>query len=68
MFWKRKGKSVAEVQRRFAIPAGQRVYAIGDIHGRDDLFAELIDLIHADNARREPAKVTLIMLGDLLDR
>lgn len=68
MFWKRKGKSVAAVQRRFAIPAGQRVYAIGDIHGRDDLFAELIDLIHADNARREPAKVTLILLGDLVDR
>lgn len=68
MFWKRKSKPVPSVRDSFAIPAGQRVYAIGDIHGRDDLFAELIDLISADNSSRSPAKVTLILLGDLVDR
>ena len=68
MFWKRKSKPVPSVRDSFAIPAGQRVYAIGDIHGRDDLFAELIDLIRADNAARSPARVTLILLGDLVDR
>lgn len=68
MFWKRKSKSVPPVRNSFAIPEGQRVYAIGDIHGRDDLFAELIDLIRADNAARGPARVTLILLGDLVDR
>lgn len=52
----------------FAIPDGRRVYAIGDIHGRDDLFAELIGLIRADNAARDHAEVTLILLGDLVDR
>lgn len=52
----------------FAIPDGRRVYAIGDIHGRDDLFAELIGLIRADNAARDGAEVTLILLGDLVDR
>lgn len=52
----------------FAIPDGQRVYAIGDIHGRDDLFAELIERIRADVAARPVAKITLILLGDLVDR
>lgn len=52
----------------FAVPDGRRVYAIGDIHGRDDLFAELIGLIRADNAARDGAQVTLILLGDLVDR
>ena len=68
MFWKRKSKPVPPERNSFAIPAGQRVYAIGDIHGRDDLFSELIDLIRADNAARDPARVTLILLGDLVDR
>jgi len=68
MFWKRKSKPVPSKGNSFAIPEGQRVYAIGDIHGRDDLFAELIGLIRADNATRDAAKVTLILLGDLVDR
>lgn len=68
MFWKRKSKPAATGGTSFAIPEGQRVYAIGDIHGRDDLFAEVIDLIRADNRARGPAQVTLILLGDLVDR
>ena len=56
------------MRSEFAIPEGQRVYAIGDIHGRDDLFAQMIDRILADNAGRDPAGVTLILLGDLVDR
>lgn len=51
-----------------AIPAGQRVYAIGDIHGRDDLFADLIARIDADDAARGPADTSIILLGDLVDR
>lgn len=68
MFWKRKSKSVPSARNGFAIPAGQRVYAIGDIHGRDDLFAELLGKIEADHAARPPACATLILLGDLVDR
>lgn len=68
MFWKRKAKSVPSARSGFAIPAGQRVYAIGDIHGRDDLFAQMIERIRADNAGRDPAHVTLVLLGDLVDR
>lgn len=68
MFWKRKSKQVPAAENSFAVPEGQRVYAIGDIHGRADLFVELIDMIRADNAARGPAQVTLILLGDLVDR
>jgi len=51
-----------------AIPHGERVYAIGDIHGRLDLFEELIRHIEADDAARRPVRTTVILLGDLVDR
>ncbi len=51
-----------------AIPAGQRVYAIGDIHGCAGLFAQLLAIIEADDAVRGPAATTIILLGDLVDR
>ena len=51
-----------------AVPPGERVYAIGDIHGRLDLFEQLIAAIDADDAARGPARTTVILLGDLVDR
>ncbi len=51
-----------------AIPEGQRVYAVGDIHGRADLFDHLLEKIAADDGARAPAETTLILLGDLIDR
>jgi serine/threonine protein phosphatase 1 len=50
------------------IPAGQRIYAIGDIHGRLDLLEYLLAHVDADNAGRPAAETTLIFLGDLIDR
>lgn len=50
------------------IPEGRRVYAIGDIHGRDDLFAQLLDRIANDSNSRDAAEVSIILLGDLVDR
>jgi serine/threonine protein phosphatase 1 len=50
------------------IPDGQRVYAIGDVHGCLDLLDQLLDRIAEDNASRPAAEVTLVMLGDLVDR
>lgn len=50
------------------IPDGQRVYAVGDVHGRLDLLDDLIRRIDNDDARREAARTTLIFLGDLVDR
>ena len=51
-----------------AIPAGERVYAVGDIHGRRDLFDAVITAIAADDAARGPAQTTVVLLGDLIDR
>ena len=46
----------------------RRVYAIGDIHGRLDLFDELLARITADDAARAPLDSQIILLGDLVDR
>jgi serine/threonine protein phosphatase 1 len=53
---------------RAALPAGERVYAVGDIHGRLDLFAAMIRAIEQDDALRAPARTTVVLLGDLIDR
>ncbi|MGN3973004.1 metallophosphoesterase family protein [Tsuneonella sp. SYSU-LHT278] len=53
---------------RAAVPAGERYYAIGDIHGRHDLFAALVGAIDADDNEGAAARSTAILLGDLVDR
>ena len=55
--------------RKPSVPRGQRVYAIGDIHGRADLLAQLNRQIRED-AANAPAgiKKTIIYLGDYVDR
>lgn len=50
------------------IPDGERVYAVGDIHGCADLLDALLVRIAEDDAARGPARTTLIFLGDLVDR
>lgn len=49
------------------VPAGVRVYAIGDIHGRRDLLDELLAMIVADCAG-SMASAQIIFLGDYIDR
>jgi len=52
-----------------SLPQGQLIYAIGDIHGRSDLLALLLDNITADAAHSKDAKRrTLVFLGDYIDR
>jgi serine/threonine protein phosphatase 1 len=50
------------------VPPGQRVYALGDIHGRADLFAALIEAVERDDSARAAAATTIVLLGDLIDR
>jgi serine/threonine protein phosphatase 1 len=50
------------------VPDGERVYAIGDIHGRSDLLDRLHALIAADVQARPQANAHLIYLGDYIDR
>lgn len=50
------------------MPVGSRVYAIGDIHGRADLLAELHELITADAAESAAERRVIVYLGDYVDR
>ena len=49
------------------MPAGRRLYCIGDIHGRLDLLEELHDMIRLDAADFAGSK-GVIYLGDYIDR
>jgi serine/threonine protein phosphatase 1 len=67
----RKAATVTATVRPFdtaRIPDGQRVYAIGDVHGRNDLLLNLLAQIGADDQRRGLAETQIILLGDLIDR
>src|ERR1700735_3308307 len=62
--------SVVLGRRGFSLPLGvspeAEIFAVGDIHGRSDLLAALID-----EAAREPKlrdKRTIVFLGDFVDR
>ena len=50
------------------IPAGQRVYAIGDVHGRLDLLGALAMAIEQHDTQAPAALSRVILLGDLIDR
>lgn len=50
------------------IPAGQRIYAVGDIHGRLDLLEALANAIESDDLSAGAAETAVILLGDLIDR
>jgi serine/threonine protein phosphatase 1 len=50
------------------VPDSIRIYAIGDIHGRNDLLHSLLRQIEADDIQRGPADTQIIFLGDLMDR
>lgn len=51
-----------------AVPDGARYYAIGDIHGRLDLYETLIAAIEAEIAAAPGLAHHIILLGDLIDR
>lgn len=47
---------------------GERVYAVGDVHGRLDLLDELLGRVEDDILDRPVGKAVLLFLGDLIDR
>lgn len=49
------------------VPDKQRIYAIGDIHGRADLLSQLHEKIRID-AELYEGKKTIVYLGDYVDR
>ena len=50
------------------MPPGERVYAVGDVHGCLEQLDRLLALIEADDTARGQAETTLIFIGDLVDR
>lgn len=60
LFWKTPGEA--------AVPEGTRVYAIGDIHGRSDLVAQLLARIDRDLDRYPIDNPIEVYLGDYVDR
>jgi serine/threonine protein phosphatase 1 len=54
--------------RRPSLPAGLRIYAIGDIHGRLDLLDRLLARISTDIAHRPAVRPVYVFLGDYIDR
>ncbi len=68
MWFSRLKPAFASRQSKAAsAPQGMRVYAIGDVHGRDDLLAELAKTIDADLVSA-PSQVVTVFIGDYLDR
>ena len=51
-----------------SLPAGQRVYAIGDVHGCLDRLEVLHEMITEDLAARPTEAALLVHLGDYVDR
>lgn len=49
-------------------PAGMRIYAIGDVHGRLDLLERVHAGIARDLDRRPPASYRIVHCGDHIDR
>jgi serine/threonine protein phosphatase 1 len=61
-------EAVAEASPKLGmLQAGKRIYAIGDIHGRADLLAQLLAEIRAD-AVNANGPVTVVGLGDYINR
>jgi serine/threonine protein phosphatase 1 len=50
------------------LPPGERVYAVGDIHGCLDRLVTLHESIAEDIADRPAERITLVHLGDFVDR
>ncbi len=57
------------LNRTPALPDNECIYAIGDIHGRYDLLEQLVAAIEQDvTDLPENTRVTLVFLGDYIDR
>lgn len=61
------GPKNRDKRKKAVIPAGERVYAIGDVHGRADLAVELLNAINAE-VEGYSGLTTVVFLGDYVDR
>lgn len=64
-FWRRTRRDAAPLPDT---GADRRVYAIGDVHGCAALLDQLLAMIAQDDGERSRQRISLILLGDLIDR
>jgi serine/threonine protein phosphatase 1 len=50
------------------LPDGMRIYAIGDVHGRNDLLEALLERVRKHVAANPIARPLIVVLGDYVDR
>ena len=63
----RRLRKRSEDERRYSVPDGLRVYAIGDVHGCLDELERVLEKIDNDLAGRD-VRSHMVFLGDLVDR
>jgi len=68
IFFRRAAKAQQVEAQTARAPEGVRIYAIGDVHGRADLLAQLAQIISDDLARSPVERVITVFLGDYVDR
>lgn len=63
------GRNKRAHQASATVSPAERIYAIGDIHGRADLLNQIVGRIDTDIARFDDARrPKLILMGDYIDR
>ena len=55
-------------RKKYRVPPGIRVYAVGDVHGRADLLEQVFTRIDSHRTLRPSAQVMEVFLGDYIDR
>jgi len=64
-----KRRSAGQTNDAAKLPAGRRLYVIGDIHGTIDVLNDVLTRVENDFAARPPEGTTgLVFLGDYIDR
>jgi serine/threonine protein phosphatase 1 len=61
-------KLLRGLRRKPQVDPGRRIYAVGDVHGRADLLAEVFSRIDSDMKSRPTSQSDEIFLGDYIDR
>ncbi|WP_267137518.1 metallophosphoesterase [Anianabacter salinae] len=50
------------------VQCNEPIYAIGDLHGRSDMIAPMVNMIDADRSKRGYPDARIVFLGDYIDR
>lgn len=68
MIFQRAANRKKHNPRAAFIPDGQRIYAVGDIHGMADLLQALLIKIESDIAEHPEEEARIVFIGDYIDR